>query len=80
MKSPDIVMITVIILKTVSFTLLHNMFRSMSINGCDMNKTSTEFNLNLMGRGSKTCHPGCYLVCLAYWPWQDREKLSMFSS
>jgi hypothetical protein len=50
-------MITVIILKTVLFTLLHNMLRSMSINGCDMNNTSTKFNLNLMGRGSKICHP-----------------------
>jgi hypothetical protein len=37
------------------------MFRLLSINGCDMNKTSTEFNFNLMGRGSKVCHPRLFL-------------------
>jgi hypothetical protein len=37
------------------------MFRLMSINYSDMNKTSTEFNFNLMGKGNKVCHPGLFL-------------------
>jgi hypothetical protein len=50
-------MISVKILKTLLFTSVHNMFRSVSSDGSDMNKKSTEFNLNLTGKGSKICHP-----------------------
>jgi hypothetical protein len=56
-KFPHIVMITIKIHKTLLFTSVHNMFRSVSSDGSDMNRTSTQFNFNLTGKGSKICHP-----------------------
>jgi hypothetical protein len=49
-KFPDAEMKTVIgiiILKTVLFTLLHNMFSLMPINNHDMNKRAAEMTLHL---------------------------------